>query len=104
GTGTQDKATGDTLSFQNNIIGGSVISAGYAAFDSAYLANPANSNTVYGGNANDEVKLKNPFQYLSARDNYVPQTGSIALGTGNFTYPKLNNPFFQTVTYRGAFG
>lgn len=103
GAGTQGKALGDTLEFKNNVIGGSVLSAWKGTFDSIYLANSATSNTVFGGNANDDVKLTAPYSYLSSYANFVPQATSPLLGAADFTYSKLNNAFFQTVTYQGAF-
>lgn len=36
--------------------------------------------------------------------NLLPQAASPALGTANFAHSALNNSFFETVTYRGAFG
>lgn len=102
GAGTQGKALGDTLEYKNNVIGGSVLSAWKGTFDSIYLANPTTSNTVFGGNANDDVKLTAPYSYLSSYANFVPQATSPLLGAADFTYSKLSNGF-QTVTYQGAF-
>jgi len=100
GVGTQAKATGDTLEFKNNIIAGCQEQYYESAFDSLYLlAQP--SNSIFGGNANDSVKLFSPY---GNPDNYnfLPQTGSPALTGASFTSLKLAG--FTTTTYRGAFG
>lgn len=100
-TGTQTKATTDTLEFKNNIIAGTKEGYGETAFDSTYLNNPATSNTIYGGNANDVVNLVYPYGN-PAQYNFTPQTGSPALSGASFTNAKLSS--FETTTYRGAFG
>lgn len=101
GDSSRANATAGGLNFKNNIIAGCVEAYGEAAFDSAYLNNVANGNTIYGGNANDSVKLVAPY---SAYDfgNFVPQAGSPALTGADFSNSKLSS--FETTTYRGAFG
>lgn len=51
-------------------------------------------------NPND-VLLKAPFNQSSPV--LIPQTGSPLIGTADFSDPKLNDPFFTPVNYRGAF-
>lgn len=100
GAGTQAKATGDTLEFKNNIIAGYVEQYYESTFDSLYLlANP--SNSIFGGNANDSVKLGSPYGN-PANYNFLPQAGSPALSGASFSSTKLNG--FATTTHRGAFG
>ncbi len=101
GGASQLKATMDTLEFKNNIIAGCTQQAYESTFDSLYLVNPLTYNKVYGGNANDSVKLNyaygNPDLY-----NFVPQAGSPLLSGASFTNSKLST--FNTTTFRGAFG
>lgn len=102
---TQKFATNGELQFVNNIIAGYKQRAHEAAFDSLYLANAVNKNTVSGGNANDYVKLNAPFAYYSSKSNYAPQSGSPALTKGSdFTSVKLSDSFFENVDFVGAFG
>lgn len=101
GAAAQTNATNGDLQFLNNIIAGTQGAYGESAFDSAYLQNPASANKIYGGNANDSVKLNyaygNPDMF-----NFVPQAGSPVLSGASFLSPKLSG--FETTTYRGAFG
>jgi hypothetical protein len=99
GSGSQAKATGDTLEFKNNIIAGCKGKYAEAAFDTAYLANVATSNRVYAGNANDSLKLAAP--YTPSAYDFRPQSGSPALTGASFTNIKLSD--FSNTTYVGAF-
>lgn len=101
GTSTQTKATTDTLEFKNNIIAGSVEQAYETSFDSAYLVNPLTSNKIYGGNANDSVKLTSPYGNPDLF-NFLPQAGSPVLTGASFASSKLSG--LTTTTFRGAFG
>lgn len=101
GGAAQLKATNDTLEFKNNIIAGSVQQAYESSFDSLYLLNPATNNQVYGGNANDTVKLVYPYGNADLY-NFTLQAGSPALTGASFSNAKLAS--FETTTYRGAFG
>lgn len=101
GSAAQSKATNDSLNFKYNVIAGCVEAYGETAFDSAYLNNVANGNKVYGGNANDSVKLNSPYGNPDAF-NFLPTAGSPLLSGANFTSPKLTG--FTTTTHRGAFG
>jgi hypothetical protein len=49
------------------------------------------------------VKLGYPFNQTSIPD-FRPMAGSPALAGASFSASKLSNPFFDQVTYRGAFG
>ncbi|HLP49286.1 MAG TPA: PKD domain-containing protein [Chitinophagales bacterium] len=100
GTATQLKATNDTLQFDNNIIAGSKEQYYETAFDSLYLlAHP--SNTIFGGNANDNVNLVYPYGNPDMF-NFTPQAGSPALTGASFTNPKLAG--LTTGNFRGAIG
>lgn len=102
GSASQSKALNDSLNFKYNVIAGCVETAWEGAFDSTYLANPANGNKVYGGNANDSVKLMMPYSSNADNFNFLPMAGSPVLTGANFTSPKLSG--FTSTTHRGAFG
>lgn len=101
GDSAKSYATQGLLNFKYNVIAGTKEAYGEAAFDSAYLNNPANGNKVYGGNANDSVKLVSPYGNPDAF-NFLPQAGSPVLTGADFTNAKLNG--FTSTAYRGAFG
>lgn len=100
GSVTQNKALTDSLEFKYNIIEGSKEQAYESSFDSAYLANPATHNTVYGGNANATLLLVNPFNRTAP--DFTLQATSPALAGADFSAAKLTG--FTSVAYKGAFG
>ncbi|MGI8951651.1 MAG: T9SS type A sorting domain-containing protein [Chitinophagaceae bacterium] len=57
------------------------------------------SNTYYSGNK--KVKLTDPYKLLAP--DYRPKPTSPALGAADFNHAVLNDPFFDKVTYVGAF-
>lgn len=101
GSASQTNATNGDLNFKYNVIAGTVEAYGETAFDSTYINTPANAVKIYGGNANDSVKLVAPYSAPNF-GNYVPQTGSPLLAGADFTNTKLAG--FETVAHRGAFG
>lgn len=101
GAAAQLKATMDTLEFKHNVIAGCKLNYAETAFDTAYIANPLTANTVYGGNANDSVKLVYPYGNPD-QFNFTPQPGSPVLAGADFTNAKLSS--FENTAYRGAFG
>lgn len=106
------KAQQDTLRFENNEITG----------DYQYVANMihdrANWQTVAGNaglggwliaRANQDTIVRLPsvvglgaLVALNSPDA-VPQAGSVLIGTANWSDSYLANPYFQQVSYRGAF-
>jgi PKD repeat protein len=99
-TGTQNAATAGALEFRHNVFAGSVIANGEDAFANAYIADPTNAITAYAGNANDSVRMVNPFAY--PWPDYTLQANSPVLTGANYSSGKLAG--FQTPAYRGAFG
>lgn len=109
GKSTDTNITGGTLVLANNIIAGCPTNplkfagaSGYTAYDidklTAYFT--ANGNSMLP-KATD-VKLTGPWNPAGTTPNFSPASGSPLLTGGAFTDPKLNNPFFEKVTYRGA--
>jgi PKD repeat protein len=100
GTTTGNNCSSGTLQFKNNIIAGCTTPLDSTALTFG-MANWFNS----GGNsviANPQgIMAVAPTNYFSP--NFLLQTGSPAIAGANFTYPNLNNSFFTTTTYKGAF-
>lgn len=71
------------------------------------LIEPVSYNSWFSSYGNNlfpnpnDVLLKAPFNQSSPV--LIPQTGSPLIGTSDFSDPKLNDPFFTQVNYRGAF-
>jgi PKD repeat protein len=100
GTTTGNNCSSGTLQFKNNIIVG--------------CATPLDSTTLTFGMANwfnngGNSVISNPQGIMAVaptnyfNPNFLLQTGSPAIAGANFTYPNLNNSFFTTTTYKGAF-
>ena len=102
-TTTGQNATNGSLQFRNNIIAGC-----QQNLDSSGLTTPVFAmNAWYNAGAN--TVLSSPQAILAVAPNnytspnFLLQSGSPALSGANFTYPNLNNSFFDVTTYRGAF-
>lgn len=101
GSAAQTNASNGGLNFKYNVIAGSVERYAEAAFDSNYIANAANNVKIYGGNANDSVKLVSPYGNPN-NYNFTPASGSPLLSGADFSAAKLSG--FTSTNYRGAFG
>ncbi|MCW5907832.1 MAG: PKD domain-containing protein [Chitinophagales bacterium] len=101
GAAAQANATAGSLVFRNNVIAGTVQAYGETAFDSTLINAAVNSNKVYGGNANDSVKLVSPYGNPNNYD-FTLQSGSPLLTGADFSHAKLNG--FESTAFRGAFG
>lgn len=100
GTTTGNNCTSGTLQFKNNIIVG--------------CPTPLDSTTLTFGmanwfNTNGNSILANPQDIMAvapnnyATPNFLLQATSPALTGASFSAPNLNNTFFETTAYRGAF-
>ncbi len=65
-----------------------------------WFLTPAFGNDTLFNNA--DVGLTDPFSLTAP--NPMPKAGSIALSGADFSDPILQDPFFEKVSYRGAFG
>jgi len=108
GSKCENNATNTDLQVKNVTITGcssastffSVASSG-ATWSVSQLASwflSASNDTLMN---NSSLKITDPW---GATPNFMPQSGSSLLGTANFTYPLLQDSFFENVMYRGAFG
>lgn len=98
------------LVFANNIVYGSnkklteVKGENKALFETALRANNTFNAALYA-----DALIIDPFKYSSdfanpGTPNFLVKTGSLAETGAVFTDAKLNDPFFEKVAYRGAFG
>lgn len=99
---TQANYTSGKMEFKNNVIAGCKLAYGETAFDTTVLTSAPNANTVYGGNANDSVKLKMPFNPDASLLDFRPESVSPLNSGASFASAKLSG--FETTAYRGAFG
>jgi len=100
GTTTGNNCTSGTLQFKNNIIAGCP-----APLDSTTLTFGMAAWFNAGGNSilstPQGLQAIAPTNYTNP--NFLLGAGSPALTGASFTAPNLNNSFFETTTYRGAF-
>jgi hypothetical protein len=106
------KAQQDTLRFENNEVTGNYLYATNMIHDRAQWQNVA-GNAGLGGwfmaRANLDTIVRAPSVVgLGAlvnlnNPNVVPQPGSVLIGTADWSDSYLADPFFQQVSYRGAF-
>lgn len=103
GTNTATNVTAGELEFKNNILAGmstplDSTNLNFGMYN--WFTSSANANTILANST--DVMVANPYNY----DNpgFTPLAGSPLLSGASFTSAKLTDPFFTTVTYRGAFG
>lgn len=100
GTITGNNCTSGTLQFKNNIIAGcpTPLDSTTLTFGMAAWFN-AGGNSVLSTPQGLQAIAPNNY----ANPNFLLGAGSPALTGASFTFPNLNNSFFETTTYRGAF-
>jgi len=100
GTTTGNNCTSGTLQFKNNIIAGcpTPLDSTSLTFGMANWFN-TNGNSILTNPT--DLMATTPYSY--SNPNFLLAVGSPALTGASFTSPNLNNSFFETVAYRGAF-
>lgn len=101
GQTTANNAASGSLQWKNNIIAGcptALDSAGLTGFNMLSWYN-ANGNSTLT-NVSD-LMLADAYNFTNP--DFKPGSGSPALSGADFSAPNLNNSFFTTTTYRGAF-
>lgn len=100
GTITSNNCTSGTLQFKNNIIAGcpTPLDSTSMSFGMATWFN-AGGNSVLS--TPQGLQAIAPTNYTNP--NFLLSAGSPALTGASFSAPNLNNSFFETTTYRGAF-
>lgn len=104
GSGVTTGATTDSLHIRNCIWAGLRVGKGFttnvSGFDPTawyHTSSFANQDFIQPS----EVMLADPFNLASP--NFRPMSGSPAASGASFASPGLNDPFFEAVTYKGAF-
>lgn len=103
GTNTGNNATNGSLQFKNNIIAGCT-----QVLDPTGMTAPVLDIQAFF-NAGNNSALTNPQDimaiapYSYTNPNFLLSSGSPALSGADFSAANLNNAFFETTTYRGAF-
>lgn len=108
-------ALGDTIQWRNTIFAGNVrladsANTGGVTFNAqSWLQTGSFNNTVFA-NASG-AQLNDPFGIYPTGttvpvgpSNWMPAPGSPALTGASFNNPYLSSPFFEQVSFRGAFG
>ncbi len=102
GTTTEANATNADLQFRNNVIAGCAtplsVNAGSTFDINTWYA--ANANTTLATNA--ELMVTDGFNLDAPK--FTPTAGSALLTGAAFTNPRLQDAFFTSVAYKGAFG
>jgi hypothetical protein len=99
---TETNAINNDLQIENNIVAGNdnnltVISG--STFDiTTWYNNPTRSNALFTNSS--DILLQDPFNL--SNPNMTPVAGSPALNTAAFTNARLNNSFFDVVSFKGA--
>ena len=104
GAACESNATNDLLQVRNTFIAGCTNNfelASGSTFDiSGWFNNSAYGNGTYTNNT--DLMLTDAFNL--AGPNPLPLSGSPVLSGASFSNPNLTDPFFEPVSYRGAFG
>ncbi|HEX2922309.1 MAG TPA: Ig-like domain-containing protein [Bacteroidales bacterium] len=98
------QATANNLQVENVILSGMTTAFKTDATSlqntDTWFAEAARLNEIKS--TNDLLQITNPFNLTSP--GFLPVSGSPVLNGASFTNSKLNDPFFNQVSYRGAFG
>ena len=104
GANCETNATNNELNFRYNFIAGCTTPLSVASgsmWDINAWFNTAGFNNTILPNSTD-IMLTDPYNYNNP--NLVPMAGSPLLSGADFTNMLLNDPFFDVVNFRGAFG
>jgi hypothetical protein len=104
GANCENSATANELNFKNSVLAGCTTPLSVAAgstWDITTWFNQAGFNNSILSNSSD-LMLNNPFNYNLP--DFMPAAGSPLLSGASFANAALADPFFDTVSYKGAFG
>lgn len=107
GAGCENWATQNELQLRNTYLGGIlnpslylVVNSGSSFDISGFFHTAGWNNRIY--QTMDSLMLTDPNDLLNP--DFRPMTGSPLVGSADFSNPHLQDPFFEQVNYRGAFG
>jgi hypothetical protein len=101
GQTTANNATNGSLQWKNNIIAGCPQPIDSAGLTGINVLNWYNNNSNSTLTNVSDLMLANAYNWTNP--DFRPMTGSPALTGADFSAPNLNNSFFTTTTYKGAF-
>ncbi|MBP7773112.1 MAG: T9SS type A sorting domain-containing protein [Bacteroidia bacterium] len=104
GANCEANATNNELQYQHNVLAGCAtplaVASGSSWDISAWFTTPAYGNEQLTNSS--DLQLMDPNNY--ANPDFMPSAGSPLLSGADFSSNYLNDPFFESVSYRGAFG
>lgn len=104
GNYAQTNATSNELQVRNCIIAGNPVQLQvdlFSTFDiETWFNTSSHGNTTL--TESSDLMLEDPYNL--SNPNFMPKSGSPALNGADFSNANLQSSYFQTVTYRGAFG
>ncbi len=101
GQTTGDNANNDLLQWKNNILAGCVQDLDSTTITGFAMRAWYNSNSNTTLPNSTDIMLGDPYNY--ANPDFQPQTGSPLLSGASFSSSNLNDSFFETTSYVGAF-
>ncbi len=104
GANSEANATNNDLQYRNNVIAGCTTPLAIASgstWDITTWFNQGSFENSILPNSTD-LQLTNPYNYDNP--SFIPAIGSPLLSNSSFSSSHLADPFFDVVTYRGAFG
>jgi hypothetical protein len=100
---TEGNLTDNSIQIQNTVLAGCASNFAIdltSSYDlAAWFNNPSFGNSIYSQNS--DVMLTDPFNFTNP--DFRPAPGSPLLSGASFANPRLNDPYFQQVNYKGAF-
>jgi hypothetical protein len=103
---TEGNATNNDLQVRNTIISGmtnplAVISS--SSWDiNSWFNTPTFGNTIYTNNS--DLMINYPDAASLTNPNLIPMSGSPLMSGADFSHSKLQDPYFDVVNFKGAFG
>lgn len=104
GVNCENAAVNNELNFRSNVIAGCptpLAVASSSSWDISSWYNQSGNNNSILPNASD-IMLADAYNYDGPL--FTPQNGSPLLSGADFSYTQLNDPYFDIVNFRGAFG
>jgi len=104
GANSEANATNNDLQYRNNIIAGCTtplaVASGSTWDITTWFNQGSFANSILPSSS--DLQLTNPYNYDNP--SFLPIGGSPLLSNSSFSSSYLSNPFFDVVSYRGAFG
>jgi hypothetical protein len=100
---TEGNLNDNSIQIQNTVLAGCASNFAIdltSSYDlAAWFNNASFNNSIYSQNS--DLMLSDPFNFTNP--DFRPMPGSPLLSGASFANPRLNDPYFQQVNYKGAF-